>query len=394
MRLLERILVPIDFGPRTSAVVEAAASLARTFGSEIHLLHVLPSLDEASPETRGVVDLARQGAASRLAKVRTPMDEAGLSTAAETVAIGTPFDQIIRRADELEANVIVVGSREDGEPGGPHLGTTLERLCRTASKPVWIVAPDGRTVPQTILCPVDCSPASGRALRNAIHLARRFEARLLVLNVVTPVSFPVLLPSVQEGMQRKDAESESARFDRFLEQFEFHGVDWHKVLRQGAPAETIVNAAADESADLVVMGSVGRTGLSRILLGSVAAKVARRLPCSMVLMKAEDAIRLKVDEELTDLDSQYARGCQLLEDGFLEEASRQFSLCLRTNDLFAPAWEGLAEVCRRRGDAARAEECGEMAERIEKSLEWQRVEADIRRSHHLWQGVGGVIRSR
>jgi hypothetical protein len=164
-------------------------------------------------------------------------------------------------------------------------------------------------------------------------------------------------------------------------------------MHQGTPAETIVEAAAGLSADLIVMGSVGRTGLSRILLGSVAAKVARRLPCSIVLMKAEDAIRLKVDEELTDLNTHYARGCQLMEDGFLKEAGRQFSLCLRTNDLFVPAWEGLAEVCRRQGDAARSEECIRTAERIQKALEWQRVEADIRRSHHLWKGVDGKIRS-
>jgi nucleotide-binding universal stress UspA family protein len=211
MKVLQRILVPVDFGPRTGPVIEAAASLARTFGSEIHLLHVLQRLDDASPETQEVVELARQGAASRLAEARSRLDEAGLSTTEETVAIGTPFDQIIRRADELEANVIVVGSRKDGGPDGTQLGTTLERLCRKASKPVWIVAPAGRAGPKTILCPIDYSPASGRALRNAIHLARRFESRLVVLHVVAPINFPVLIPSVQDGLQQKYAETESAR---------------------------------------------------------------------------------------------------------------------------------------------------------------------------------------
>jgi nucleotide-binding universal stress UspA family protein len=390
MKLLQQILVPVDFGPRTDAVVEAAASIARTFGSQIHVLHVLPSLDEASPETREIVDLARQEAARRLAEIRSRLEQAGLSTAEQTVATGSPFDQIIRHADELDVNVIVVGSRKDGGPDGPQLGTTLERLCRKASKPVWIVAPTVAPTPQTILCPVDCSPASARALRNGIHLARRFEARLVVLYVVTPINFPVLIPSVQEGMQQKYLESESVRLDRFLERFEFHGVEWERHVRQGSPAETILEAAAGHSAELLVMGSVGRTGLSRILLGSVAAKVARRMPSSMVLMKAEDAIRLKVDEELTDLDTHYARGCELMANGFLEEARRQFSLCLRTNDLFVPAWDGLAESWRRQGDAARAEEFRQTAERIEKSLEWQRVEADIRRSHNLWKGFGGV----
>jgi hypothetical protein len=177
---------------------------------------------------------------------------------------------------------------------------------------------------------------------------------------------------------------ETSKFENFLSEFDFHKVRWFQVVRQGVPEEEIIAAAAEFSANLLIMGSVGRTGLSRILLGSVAGKVARRLPCSMVLMKGEDAIRLKLEEDLLDLNAHYTQACELLEDGFLDEARRHFEHCIRTSDIFVPAWEGLAEICQRQDDPENAEKLRETVREIEERLAWRRVEADIRRNHPLW----------
>jgi len=386
MKLLERILVPLDFGARSDWVIDAATGLAKAFGSEVHLLHVLPRLDDASPEAQEVMEMARQGAAGRLAEARNRLEQAGARAVEGIVAEGTPFDQIIQHSEEIDANVIIVGSRRADGAGGLRIGTTGERLCRKSSKPVWVVNAEGGVAPKNILCPVDCSSPSRRAVRNAIHLARRFEARLLVLHVIPPMSaLPGLIPSVKHGMERKHVESETSRFEGFLGEFDFHGIRYERAVREGAPADTIVSTASELSADLIIMGSVGRTGLSRILLGSVAGKVARELPCSIVVVKAEDAIRLKLDEELADLKTHYARGCELLENGLLEEAKRQFEHCIRTGDMFTPAWESLAETCERQGDAERAEECRKTARQIEETIAWRRVEADVRRDHVLWK---------
>lgn len=385
MKLLERILVPLDFGPRTDAVLATAASLAKTFDSEVHLLHVLPQLDGSSLALSDIMSMAHRGAEGRLAEVRSRLEEAGTAAAEAAVAEGTPFDRIIRHAEDIDANVIVVGSRRDDGREGLRIGTTTERLCRKSTKPVWIVGSESGAHPRTILCPVDGSGPSQRALRNGVHLARRFGARLMVLHVVRPISaIPGVIPAVQRGMERKHLESETARFEGLLRQFDFHGISWDKVLREGDPADAIIAVASESSAELIVMGSVGRTGLSRILLGSVAGKVAGRLPCSMVMVKAEDAIRLKLEEDLSDLGAHYARGWELLENGFLNEAKRQFEHCIQTSDIFLPAWEGLAEVCRRQDKPEQAEEHLNTARQIAERLEWRRVEAEIRRDHPLW----------
>ncbi len=380
MKLLERIVVHVDFGPRTDDVVAMSAFLAGKFRSKIHLLHVLPCPEPAAPEFKEIMVMAREEATRRLDQLRIRLSEAGAADVEVHLAEGTPFDRIAGVADELDANLIVVGSEKWDKGERARLGTTAERLCRRSSRPVWVVASGNSGAPTTILCPVDCSPPSRRALRNAIHMARRFNARLCVLHVVRSLSgFSGLIPGVQSGMEQKHVESGRYRFDSFLAEFDFHGVDWERLVRQGEPADVIVGTSFEVAAELLIMGSVGRTGLSRILLGSVAGKVARALPCSVVMVKAEDAIRLRLDEELTDLGTHYARGRELLENGFPNEAEREFRHCIRTSDMFALAWKGLAEIAKRRGDARRAEDFTKTAQRIEETLQWRRVEADIRR---------------
>ena len=187
MKVLEKVLVAIDFGSDTDSVIAWAIRLAKTFGSELHLLHVLPKVDESIPEVDGLIQMARQGAATRLRAIRQDLDEAGAWTAEEKIAQGTPFDEIIRHSEELDANVILVGSRSGEEVVEQRLGTTAERLCRKSNKPVWVVGPERNTDEWSILCPVDCSSPSKRALRNAIHLARRFDVHLMVLHVIRPV---------------------------------------------------------------------------------------------------------------------------------------------------------------------------------------------------------------
>jgi len=300
------------------------------------------------------------------------------------VAEGVPFNEIIHYAEEVEANVIVVASRSEASAEGTRLGTTVERLFRKSSKPVWAVAPESQGHPEKILCPVDCSAASRRALRNTIHLARRFESRLHVMHVVRPVPSLPGLSSGERSSVEKHVKSETSKFESFLKNFDFHDVRWEQVVREGFPAEAIITAISDFVSELVIMGSVGRTGLSRILLGSVAGKVARVLPCSMIMFKAEDAIRVKLEEDLTDLRSHHVRGHELLRNGFLNEAKRQFEHCIQTSDIFAPAWESLAEVYERQNESQMADQCRETARRIEETLAWRHVEADVRRSHPLW----------
>jgi nucleotide-binding universal stress UspA family protein len=222
-------------------------------------------------------------------------------------------------------------------------------------------------------------------MMNAIRLSRKLQATLAVLHVVEPPSSLTSFLSSDPDQESKYVADLQTKLDGFLGEFDFAGVNLTHTLRVGSASDEILSFCAERKSDLVVMGTVGQSGLARILMGSVASDVARRSSCSVVMLKAEDAIRLKLEEEITDVGASFAEARDLLEQGFLEPAQHRLEHCVRANDFFVPAWKALAEVHDRLGNEERAAECRETAQRVENLMYWKKVEADIRSQHTLWK---------
>jgi universal stress protein E len=170
--------------------------------------------------------------------------------------------------------------------------------------------------------------------------------------------------------------------------------------------------ADDTQADLIVMGTVGHTDLARILIGSVTEKVTRHLPCSIVTVKAQDAMRLplesdiadveahckqgrelsiegfpKLEADMADVDTHFKEGCELLAEGFPKEAILQFERCVDKDMMFAEAWEALAEAHEHLGHVENSKQYHEQAKWIHLRIENRRIEAAIRRE--TWGTKGG-----
>lgn len=387
MKLMENILVPVDFSAITAEVLTTAAAVSRTFGSEICLQHVLPPFDDSTDASKRVLEMARSGAVARLQECRERLEQQQAKVAQVWVDQGIPWKVIVDRAEQHDVNVVVLGATSHPDRWELALGTTADTVRRTSLKPVWMVRPGGGWPFRSIVCPVDFGPASERALQNAIHLARHFSARLTVLTVIPPqAGWMSMLYSPDAAAEREYADQETRRFEEFLQRFDFRGVAWEKAVRQGIPAEQIVELLSAEPAELLVMGSAWKSGLWRMFVGSVSAKVADEVRCSVMTMVGEDAIRVKIDEELTDLKTHYARARELLDNGFAAESLHLFERCVHINPMFVPGWEGLAEAYARLGQKERADDCRESADRMQKSLAWGMVEAEIRAKHPLWKG--------
>lgn len=386
MRLLETILVPVDFSEVTDAVVRYAGAVASAFHSEIILQTVMPHLVEWGGPSEDLLAMARAGAESRLDDCRKLLESQGVKVRQIQRTEGDPAEEIVRSAEEHDVNVILLGATGRAGRTDRGLGTTADAVRRNSPKPVWLVRPTQSAPPRSILCPVDGSAASERALRNAVHLARRFGARLAVVTVVPPLGgWMASLFGADETAENQWFQRETARLDEFLRRFDFHEVAWERVVRRGDPGERILEVASEAGAELVVVGSSGRGALWRAIAGSVTDKLADQAACSLVTMAGEDAVRVRIDEELADLETHYSRGLELLDHGFPDEARRHFERCVHINDMFVPAWEALAEVHRRAGDDKRREECLATVGRIRDALSWRKVEAEIRASHPLFR---------
>jgi len=137
---------------------------------------------------------------------------------------------------------------------------------------------------KTILAPIDFSLASQAAFDTAKVIAAKFAAKLVTMSVIPPPKVywdagPDF--SVTDGnLQRNSATERLAKFNRE------DGGEIERVVRVGDAKLLIVHEADDRHCDLIVMGTAGRSGIGRLLLGSVAEYVSRRAPCPVLLIKA------------------------------------------------------------------------------------------------------------
>lgn len=125
-----------------------------------------------------------------------------------------------------------------------------------------------------VLCPTDFSACADQALDAAIAIAQKFDATLTLLHVYTlPVSgFGGDITVLSE--QELDVAARKA-LDGVLDRVRASYPKSEAIVRQGAPAPTILDVADERGADLIVIGTHGRRGVSRVLVGSIAEKVVR-----------------------------------------------------------------------------------------------------------------------
>ena len=144
-----------------------------------------------------------------------------------------------------------------------------------------------------ILVPFDFSEYSEKAFTWALAMAERWRARLLLLHVVPAPSYPPLLMGTYfnvaefEASLRADAE---ARAQEFVTKTRGKAIQVDTRVMLGEPFSDICRIAEEEKVDLIVMGSHGRTGLSHVLLGSVAERVVRHAPCPVLVVGKKTSV--------------------------------------------------------------------------------------------------------
>jgi universal stress protein A len=139
-----------------------------------------------------------------------------------------------------------------------------------------------------ILAPTDFSELSKQGLKSALELAQSFGAELLLLHVVDPPAYPVegIVPSHLGAPLMDDLERQaSTELAQMLPEAPASRVNVSRRVGVGIPHRKIVEVAEEEEADLIVLTTHGRTGLSHLIMGSVAEKVVRTAPCPVLTIR-------------------------------------------------------------------------------------------------------------
>jgi hypothetical protein len=153
-------------------------------------------------------------------------------------------------------------------------------------------------------------------------------------------------------------------FERFLHDVDFGQARWSKALPKGMAAKEIIAAAEEHRSDVIVMGSTGRRGLARMLMGSVIRRVLQQLPCSLLTLKHEDVVEQLFEEDLRHIRLLMAEGRTLSEHGVWAGAIAKFRQVLARNPLHLAALESEAVAHDKLGENDEAEHCRRRARKL------------------------------
>jgi nucleotide-binding universal stress UspA family protein len=343
---LRRILIPTDFSEASRQSVEWALALAELTRAEPILLHVIARRayrHGVSPDDLLPI------AMSELERWHARLDPVapGLIREARVTAAETPAEGILAFARERGCDLIAVSATGVSAVRAILLGSNTRRIVRASAIPVLVIPSSNRVAAETflakargaarevpksaaraagagpavatdvaprfvtaaamparqeeagdgtrfqrILVATDFSEASAPAVRKAIALARDSGAELTIAHAYQPPSLLLdgyVPPATYEKWDRSLEEQARMKLQAFVNEAQKAGVDARELVLTGTPYQAIADAAGDVGCDLVVMGTHGRTGVSRFFLGSVAARVVSTAPCPVMTIHGESA---------------------------------------------------------------------------------------------------------
>jgi nucleotide-binding universal stress UspA family protein len=257
-------LLATDGSEATEQATEAAVDLSTKSGSELHVVHVWH--DVPGPYAHKFVkgELRRQGQEILDEQVRK-IEEAGATVTKAYLRGGRTTDEVLRLGDELDAGLLVVGSRGLRGMRRILMGSQSEDLVHHAHRPVLVVR-RGENVwpPARIVAGDDFSKDAKKAAELAANLERLFGARMLLLHAVPR------LPQASGEAVEATLEDRAGALKDFLEERP------QTRVVAGDSAEVLIEAAQEgEGPTLVVVGSRGLGLVGRLRLGSVSTKVVR-----------------------------------------------------------------------------------------------------------------------
>lgn len=297
----ERVVVAYDGFDSAEKVPARAIELARGSGRALHLVHVVPEVPENVWRWRSVsagvlhAALLKERTEDLERLVRT-CARAGVEARAQ-VRTGVPHIELIRMATEVKADVIFVTGRSPS-PGRHSVGSTTQRLLRKCPIPLWIERPARRTRRKRIMAAVDLGPPGSaavspnpRIMNIAVAVALRLDAEMFVFHAWSLWGENLLRRPgrVPSGELAQLAEQTRAVQGNLLQdlarEFSTPGLQISPILARGDPQDTIPAAVAENRVDLLVMGSISRTGLPGLIIGTTVEKIVDSVTCSVLTVK-------------------------------------------------------------------------------------------------------------
>lgn len=294
-----KILVGVDFSDHAETAVSQAVDIARHVDAEVVLAHAgvvpdasasfSPSVSASAEEWQQILRDRLEENRAALAALRERYEGRG-ATISHMVIDDLPDAGLVKAADEVDADLVVVGSRGNTGFSRLLLGSVAERVVRHCKRNVMVARPGAapRGGFRRLLVPTDFSDTA----QGAFGLAEKLLAPDGVIEALHCWQLPpmaagnhVPAPSsrvIEEMREAFSSRAESAA-ERALAPYRERGVSIEFRSIEAAPATGIADQAARDGCEAIVMGSHGRRGIQRFLLGSLAETTVRYAPVSVIV---------------------------------------------------------------------------------------------------------------
>ena len=268
---MEKLLVATDGSKFSKSAIREAISLAKTCSSELIAVSVVKTNVEFEDLVPQVVEKAEREVREHLESVKNKALKEGVDCEIVIHRSEEPFRDIVNDAAKNKVDMIIIGTH--GRTGLKRLmmGSVTAKVIGHAPCKVLVVPKDARLTLDKILIATDGSIFSEMASREAISIAKRCGSNLVVL-------------SVAKRDENLSAAKES--IDKVSKVVEKEGIKVEALTPKGIPFEVIVKTAAQKNAGLIVVGSHGRTGTERLLMGSVTERVIGHSESAVLVVKA------------------------------------------------------------------------------------------------------------
>jgi len=279
--MYENILVPFDGSEGAAEVLHHASEIAHWADATLELLYVADTTRDSVTVVEGrTVDALEQRGEDVVDEAAKTLDTLGVAYDTDVVQ-GNPAPTIVDYAERYDQDLIVMPTHGREGLSRYLVGSVTEKVVRLSSVPVLTVRmqPDETLVfpYEDVLVPTDGSAAATYAADHVLSLAASLDATVHVLSVVDDSVLGLDVRSAASGEESERAATEAV--EEVVSKAEARGVtDAVGSVEHGSPVEAILDYIDSNDVHMVGLGTTGRTGTDRILLGSVAEKTVRAAP--------------------------------------------------------------------------------------------------------------------
>jgi universal stress protein E len=296
MQAFKKILVAVDLAgdgrfvseslpTPTKEAIRQAEWVAMANGAKLEYFYALPQHAEQLSHDRQILmaqsDTYKsvfEHAGEVLSGMAEQSKRKGLSVSSN-VTFGESWIELIREVIRSNIDLVVVGTRRRGQFRTMLFGSTGIKLLRKCPCPVWITKPQQQNDEwiDSILVAHDLTPVGERALQIGFEIAKRRNCQLHVFHAVNRGQFPTVNFSTADQAREE--------INHQLERLALNDAKVKISITDSAPCKAILDYIQSNSIELVVMGTIARTGVSGMLVGNTAEKVLPFLPCSILAIK-------------------------------------------------------------------------------------------------------------